>query len=192
MTQATESFKPTWPAGLYATARPDYPRDVIDAVLKATGPPRRPLDYVDLAAGTGIFTRLLIDACTQRQGNDYRLNSITAVEPADGMRAELSGSLFDKGGFVPMLKSQGLLQDSVQTNAEEGRFNNIDLTSLGLQGKVDLLTIAQAWHWCEDWNGALKTIAQVLKEDGILAIVWNLEDREAGEKPLYVSQMNAC
>jgi SAM-dependent methyltransferase len=154
---------------------------VIDTVLKATGASQTPLNYVDLAAGTGIFTRLLIDACTQRPGNSFRLKSITAVEPAEGMRTELSRLLFDKGGFVPQLKSQDLLQDSVQTTAVEGRFDSIDLSSLELQGNVDLLTIAQAWHWCEDWDAALKTIAQVLKKDGILAIVWNLEDREAGK-----------
>lgn len=177
-----ESFKPTWDAELYAKARPDYPRSAIDGILNATN--SKKLNYVDLAAGTGIFTKLLIDACTNGNGNQYKLNTITAIEPSQGMLKQLQSSLFDtKTGIISQWKANGKLDQDVQTFTGSGLFDTIDLTPIApnLQGNIDLITIAQAWHWCENWNGALEQLANVLKPGGILAIVWNLEDREAAK-----------
>lgn len=175
-----EPFKPTWPAGLYASARPDYPRSVLDAVLDAPAC-AEPMHYVDLAAGTGIFTRLAIEACTNEPGNRHRLASVTAIEPSTSMLRQLSLTLFEpSSGLVPMLKEQGKLDRELQVHTAEARFDTIDLTDIGLQGKIDLLTVAQAWHWCENWNDALTAIAKVLRPGGVLALVWNLEDRESG------------
>lgn len=36
----------------------------------------------------------------------------------------------------------------------------------------------QAWHWCPNFNLALSSISKSLKPGGILALIWNLEDRE--------------
>jgi len=36
----------------------------------------------------------------------------------------------------------------------------------------------QAFHWCPDFEGAAKEFARVLKPDGVLVLIWNLEDRE--------------
>lgn len=180
MTQSTESFKPTWNPELYAKARPDYPRSVIDGILSTTKTTK--LNYVDLAAGTGIFTKLLIDACTNETGNKYKLQTVTAIEPSETMLKQLNGSLFDENtGIVPKWKEQGRLDKDLKTFTGSGLFDTVDLTNIApnLQGNIDLITIAQAWHWCEDWNGALAQLAKVLKPGGVLAIAWNLEDREA-------------
>lgn len=187
MTQSNtaESFKPVWSPELYAKARPDYPRAAIDQILATTKATSNKLNYVDLAAGTGIFTKLLIDACTNEEQNKFKLQSVTAIEPSETMLEQLRSTLFDQpSSFVPQLKEHGKLDRDVQTYGGTGLFTTIDLTKVGtnLQGNVDLLTIAQAWHWCEDWNGALAQIAKVLKPGGVLAIAWNLEDRETGEQ----------
>jgi SAM-dependent methyltransferase len=67
-------------AGTYARVRPSYPLEVV-AVLADAGV-RPPATVCDLAAGTGIFTRLLVDAGYE----------VIAVEPTKGMRDEFSRS----------------------------------------------------------------------------------------------------
>jgi len=39
--------------------------------------------------------------------------------------------------------------------------------------------LTQAWHWCPDFNAALTHIAGSLRPGGVLALIWNLEDRDA-------------
>jgi ubiquinone/menaquinone biosynthesis C-methylase UbiE len=65
-------------AGAYERARPSYPAEAVDAIVAelGIGPGRRVLD---LAAGTGKFTRLLVPT-----GAD-----LVAVEPVAGMRDAL-------------------------------------------------------------------------------------------------------
>lgn len=35
----------------------------------------------------------------------------------------------------------------------------------------------QAFHWCPDHEAAAKEFARILKPDGVVAFIWNLEDR---------------
>jgi SAM-dependent methyltransferase len=65
-------------AAEYERGRPGYPPEAIEWLLGA-----RPLEVLDLGAGTGKLTRALLDA-------DHR---VTAVEPLDEMRAILSSQL---------------------------------------------------------------------------------------------------
>ncbi len=67
-------------ARTYARVRPSYPPGVIEVLADAGARP--PATVCDLAAGTGIFTRLLVDA-----GYD-----VIAVEPTAGMRDEFGRS----------------------------------------------------------------------------------------------------
>ncbi len=46
-------------------------------------------------------------------------------------------------------------------------------------GQNDVVLIAQAWHWCADFDAALREAARALRKGGVLALLWNLEDREA-------------
>jgi SAM-dependent methyltransferase len=62
-------------AGAYQSARPSYPAAAVEWVLDAAPGPR----VVDLAAGTGKLTEVLVAAGAE----------VTAVEPLDRMRAEL-------------------------------------------------------------------------------------------------------
>jgi ubiquinone/menaquinone biosynthesis C-methylase UbiE len=66
-------------AAVYQEARPSYPAAAVEWVLEAA-PGRR---VVDLAAGTGKLTEVLVEA-----GAD-----VTAVEPLPNMRAELERAL---------------------------------------------------------------------------------------------------
>ena len=45
-----------------------------------------------------------------------------------------------------------------------------------LQGS-NLLPTSQAFHWCPDYDAAAAEFARILKPGGIVALIWNLEDR---------------
>jgi SAM-dependent methyltransferase len=66
-------------ADRYARARPGYPAAAVEWLLEA-GPGR---DVVDLAAGTGKLTQVLVEAGA----------AVVAVEPDEGMRAALAGAV---------------------------------------------------------------------------------------------------
>ncbi len=69
-------------ASAYARARPSYPPDAVAWLVDHCGI-RTGARVCDLAAGTGIFTRLLAPTGA----------SLVAVEPVDGMREELERTL---------------------------------------------------------------------------------------------------
>ena len=124
----------------YAEHRPDYPAYGIAWAL--AGCEHGVRDVLDLAAGTGALTRGL--AATGHK--------ITAVEPDDQMRAELTRRLPD----VPALTG----------TAEE-----IPLPD----ASVDAVMVGQAFHWF-DHSRALAEIARVLRPGGVLGLLWNGED----------------
>jgi ubiquinone/menaquinone biosynthesis C-methylase UbiE len=131
----------------YERARPSYP-DAAVALLEAGSGVR----VCDLAAGTGKLTRLL--AAT---GAD-----VVAVEPVDGMRAEL-------------------VRTAPDVRAVDGTAEAIPLDD----GSVDLVTVAQAFHWF-DFDPALAEIARVLRPGGRLAILFNERD----ERTSWVKEWN--
>jgi SAM-dependent methyltransferase len=100
----------------YVRYRPGYPREVLDLLRDECG--LLPSHVVaDIASGTGLFTRLLLE----------NGNSVFAVEPNAEMRAMGSYEL----KLYPRLTA-------VEGTAEE--------TTLG-SGSVDFVTAAQAAHW---------------------------------------------
>jgi SAM-dependent methyltransferase len=66
----------------YQAARPDYPADALDYLVRSLGLSGASR-VVDLGAGTGILTRQLHD----------RFSEVAAVEPSEGMRSVLAASL---------------------------------------------------------------------------------------------------
>ncbi|QDU63445.1 hypothetical protein Pan216_43250 [Planctomycetes bacterium Pan216] len=78
-------------AAAYSKARPTYPPELIETIRDHLGVARGD-EVVDLGAGTGIFSRQLIDAGLR----------VVAVEPNDAMRRqaeEVSGVRWTKGTF---------------------------------------------------------------------------------------------
>jgi SAM-dependent methyltransferase len=105
-------------AEVYARARPAYPPETLRILQEHYG--LGPTTVVaDLGAGTGIFTRLLLEAGA----------TVYAVEPNSDMREEAERASREQRGFV----------------AIAGR---AEATGLG-DASVDLVTAAQAFHWFE-------------------------------------------
>jgi SAM-dependent methyltransferase len=124
-------------AHVYERGRPPYPPEAVDWLLPA-GRPR----VVDLGAGTGKLTRELTS----------RRLTVTAVDPSDGMLAELRRVL----SGVP---------------AHRGSAEHIPLPD----DSADAVLVAQAWHWV-DPDRAVPEIARVLSPGGRLGLLWNLRD----------------
>lgn len=124
-------------ATVYERGRPPYPAAAVDWLLPA-GATR----IVDVGAGTGKLTRQLAG-----RGLD-----VTAVEPSDGMRAELSRVLPGVPALAGTAESLPLPDHS-----------------------ADAVLCAQAWHWV-DPERAVAEVARVLAPGGRLGLIWNLRD----------------
>ncbi|KAI0306446.1 S-adenosyl-L-methionine-dependent methyltransferase [Multifurca ochricompacta] len=140
---------------LYDRARPSYPPDALSYIhQEVTVSHSKPLNVVEIGSGTGIFTRALLahpDWATT-------VGKLTAVEPSEGMRTIFSKSVLDE-----------------RVSCQEGSFENTGVSS----HSADLVVIAQAFHWCPDYDAAAAEFARILKPGGIEVLIWNLEDREA-------------
>jgi ubiquinone/menaquinone biosynthesis C-methylase UbiE len=102
----------------YLRYRPGYPPEVIGLLQTECG--LRPESGVaDIASGTGIFTRLLLE----------NGNSVSGVEPNREMRAAGEQFLKGYGRFISVVGSA-------------------EATTLPAQS-VDIITVAQAAHWFE-------------------------------------------
>ena len=129
------SFGPA--AATYEKGRPPYPEEAIDWLLDGiTGA------VLDLGAGTGKLTRQLA----------ARGHQVTAVDPSEGMLAELSRVRPDLPALV-------------------GSAESIPLPDAG----VGAVLVAQAWHWV-DPTVAVPEVARVLTPGGRLGLIWNLRD----------------
>lgn len=114
MTDPTERFSNR--AAAYARARPSYPSATM-ALLRDHHGLRPDAVVADVGAGTGIFTRLLLDAGAR----------VFAVEPNADMRREAERAFHGEPRFT-----------AVDARAEA--------TTLESRS-VDLLVAAQAFHW---------------------------------------------
>ncbi|WP_097231555.1 class I SAM-dependent methyltransferase [Streptomyces zhaozhouensis] len=133
-------------AAEYASARPDYPPALYDALEECFGRPLADAHALDVGAGTGKATR----------GLGERGVRVTAVEPGDGMAAQLATA----SPGVPLVRAVG---DALPF----------------ADGSVDLVTYAQAWHWTRP-EVALPEALRVLRPEGGLALWWNTNDRSVG------------
>ncbi|WP_329740417.1 class I SAM-dependent methyltransferase [Dyella sp. A6] len=100
----------------YVRYRPDYPQALIDWLRNEHGM-TADWQVADVGAGTGISSKLLLDAGL----------TVTAVEPNAAMRAAAAAWLDDNPRFA----------------AVDGRADATGLTD----ASVDLVTVAQAFHW---------------------------------------------
>lgn len=153
------SFGSVAPA--YALHRPGYPDQAVAWALESlpdgappqSGPPQSGPPHsgtvLDLAAGTGKLTEAAL-----RCG--VPATAVLAVEPDDGMRAELSRRL--PGTAVVSGSAE-------QIPAEDGT--------------VGAVLVGQAFHWF-DPERALGEIARVLRPGGMLGVLGNVEDDSVG------------
>ncbi len=134
----------------YALHRPDYPDEAVAwalASLPNVAPNGGPTigTVLDLGAGTGKLTTAIVRCGVPTA-------AVLAVEPDDGMRAELSRRL-------PEIAT---LRGSAERIPAE-------------DGAVDAVLVGQAFHWF-DPDRALPEIARVLRPGGVLAAIGNIED----------------
>ncbi|MET7991444.1 class I SAM-dependent methyltransferase [Amycolatopsis sp. NPDC005232] len=127
-------------AAAYAEHRPDYPQAAVEWGLAGATHDAR--DVLDLAAGTGKLTQGLVDLGL----------TVTAVEPDEGMLAQLSKLLPD-------------------TTALMGKAEDIPLAD----ESVDAVFIGQALHWF-DLEPAFAEIRRVLRPGGVVVALWNHDD----------------
>jgi ubiquinone/menaquinone biosynthesis C-methylase UbiE len=117
MTQTLKAGDFTDLAKDYSQYRPDYCPSVLKALLGLLGKPGSEVDFVDVGAGTGIWTRMVLAA---------DVHSVTAVEPNDNMR---------QNGIV----------DSQRTNIR-WLAGSAEATGLA-GASVDWLSMASSFHW---------------------------------------------
>ena len=106
----------------------------------------RAVKVLELGAGTGKLTAQLV-----RAGHD-----VVATEPSEPMLAHLADRLGQGRRGVACVRS----------TAERPPF---------AAGSFDVVVVAQAYHWF-DTAEALPQIARVLREGGLLSLVWNIRD----------------
>lgn len=103
----------------YSLNRPDYSTSVLNALLGMLDKPVDAIDFVDVGAGTGIWTRMV-------DGKGVR--SATAIEPNDDMRGE------------GIADSQGTTIRWLAGSAEQ--------TGLP-DASCDWLSMASSFHWAK-------------------------------------------
>ncbi len=123
---------------LYAASRPAYPVEAIRWLLGES-----PLRVLDLAAGTGKLTGVV-----RELGHE-----VVAVEPSDGMLAQLRAELPD-------------------VDARLGRAEQIPLPD----ADVDAVLIGTAVHWFQR-PAADAEIARVLRPGGVAGVLYHDRDR---------------
>jgi len=137
---------------LYDRARPSYPTFALDFIHKNVATEGL-LKIVEIASGTGIFTRALL----ADPNWNARIKEIRAVEPSQGMREVFSRTVKDDR----ITLSDGVFQ------------------STGVQdGWADLVVVAQAFHWCPDYDAASAEFSRILNPQGMVVFIWNLENRD--------------
>ncbi|KAK0459807.1 S-adenosyl-L-methionine-dependent methyltransferase [Desarmillaria tabescens] len=145
---------------LYDRARPSYQSMALSAIreaVKATPP----FNVAEIGAGTGLFTKALL----KHPDFASSIKELKAVEPSAGMRDV----------FVKTVQDE-------RASARDGTFDTTNIED----GWADLVTIAQAFHWCPDYDAASAEFARILKPGGVVAFIWNLEDRDAAR---WVAQL---
>lgn len=147
----------------YARARPSYPEALLDELQRRglLAPERLVLE---LGAGTGILTRLLL----------ARGARVHALEPNAAMRAELERALAPAPAGARAASRLGALAIGPGTAEASG----MPAACAGL------VIGAQAFHWFDPRASALE-IRRVLAPGGWVAAVWNERDEQSAFDPAY-------
>jgi SAM-dependent methyltransferase len=103
----------------YSLYRPDYCPSVLNALLGLLQKPVSEIDFIDVGAGTGIWTRLVYDKGVM---------SATAVEPNDDMRGKGQSGNAER-------KIRWLVGNAEKTGLQNGC--------------CDWLSMASSFHWAD-------------------------------------------
>lgn len=139
-------------AEVYETYRPSYPQELIDylsSYLSHQGKSLNSCTIADIGAGTGKFTRLLLERGFQ----------VIAVEPNLDMASKLQKLVYE---FPNQLTIQ--LASAEQTGLNEN--------------SIDMIVCAQAFHWINEAEARVEW-KKILKRDGSAALIWNQRDTQA-------------
>ncbi|KAK7446381.1 hypothetical protein VKT23_004233 [Stygiomarasmius scandens] len=137
----------------YDKARPSYQQSAISHI-KAAVRSNSKLNILEIGSGTGIFTRALLAHPEWKDAVAH----LKAIEPSGGMREVFSKTITDD-----------------RVSVQEGTFDTTGVED----GWADVIIIAQAFHWAPDHERACTEFSRVLKPNGVLSMIWNLEDRDA-------------
>jgi len=110
----------------YSSYRPDYAPAVLNAIIGIVGKQVPNIDAVDVGAGTGIWTRMVVES---------GVNSMIAVEPNDDMRDQ--GANYPGNRNILWKKGSG------------------EVTGLSSQS-ADLLSMASSFHWVDFDKGVVE------------------------------------
>jgi len=127
----------------YSSHRPDYCPSVLKAILGLSEKEVNNIDFADVGAGTGIWTRMV---------HESGVRSSVAVEPNSDMRSNGENDSTDK-------KDIHWLSGSAENTGLESN-------------SIDLLTMASSFHWA-DFDKATKEFHRVLKPGGRFTALWN-------------------
>jgi len=95
----------------------------------------------------------------------FSIKKLVAVEPSSGMRGA-----WERG--LAKLPANAL--DGVDATTVDGGFDDFSKAAVA-SGTADAVIIAQAFHWCPDYEAAMTEIARYLAPGCPLVLVWNLE-----------------
>lgn len=163
----------------YVLYRPSYPPEVMTALREGLGV-APPAIAVDLGAGTGIFSALLLE-----EGF-----GVIAVEPNDAMRTAAERTLSPKMGLAPPRSAAPPMgtpdspmgtPDSLRAPASQARFASVRGTAeaTGLPDHIaDFATAAQAFHWF-DPVAARAELLRITRFPHPVALIWNSRSLDA-------------
>ncbi|KAK0549538.1 hypothetical protein OC845_003076 [Tilletia horrida] len=167
--------------GLYDRARPTFPSESMQSIVKSAIAASQggPIKVAEFGAGTGLSTRSFLNAIVELNGaekNKVQVSTLSIFEPSPGMRTSFQQGL---DTVLPSYLDADIFSNGAQSiEVQEGTFEEFPL-SAEAEGSYDVILIAQAWHWAQDHEVALGNFARALKPNGVLALIWNLEDRDA-------------
>jgi SAM-dependent methyltransferase len=147
-------------AEAYERGRPGYPGEAVEWLL---GP--EPLEVLDLGAGTGKLTAVLLAAG----------HRVTALEPDPEMRSVLETRVGEAAASVGGAAGSGVGGDGVgggpALTVIDGRAEEVPLGD----GSVDAVVAGSAFHWF-DFEPTLDEIGRVLRAPGVFGLLGNRYD----------------
>ena len=139
----------TGKAKIYQQYRASYPNELIEYLYEKAGFSKNSV-IADIGAGTGIFSRLLLEKGSR----------VFCIEPNDDMR----------------VVSENDLRRDAKIN--QCIFVNAPAENTGLKEKsIDFITAAQAFHWFDRQQFATEC-RRILKDGGKVVLIWNIRDFE--------------